>query len=329
MKKMCLKIRHGLHIFFYTLFVLLYCDAPHENPLDPLNKNTSLAVIEGLVIGVSVPSRPVPNVTVNWSPGGRFAVTDGNGHFQIANLKPENGLLQFTKPGYLSDSLFIQWNSRKSVTVQKQLNACPVLDSLRIYSEVLYQYPDLQTGKVIIQAGITDTDLDIDSVYVNNPYLDVASPLKYNLDSKMYEQAFKLNDLNVNSIEDVVGYDFDIVVRDRFSHFIHVGKGAVKRVMPEVEFQSPSNYQEVTGAPRLRWKAFRSGFLFTFTIQVYKYEFMPEIIWQKTGIPADSVSYTVDSRLPVNNYFWVIWCVDEFYNQSRSKPASFKVSDNN
>ncbi len=309
-----------------TLFVLLNCDAPHENPLDPLNKNTSLAVIEGTVLGITVPGEPVPGVTVSWSTGGRFDVTDENGRFQLANLKPEDGLLKFAKPGYLGDSLMVRWDGKNTVNVQKQLNACPVLAGLRIYSEVLYQYPDLQTGKVVIHTRITDKDHDIDSVYVENPYLNVTAPLEYNIVTKMYERAFKLNELNVRSIEDVVGYDFDVIVRDRFSHRVKVGSDGVKRVMPEVEFQSPSNYQDVDGFPHLRWKPFRSGFHFTFTVQVFKYEFMPEIIWQKTNIPADSLSCTVDSRLPNNDYFWVIWCVDEFDNQSRSKPASFRVT---
>ncbi len=173
---------------------------------------------------------------------------------------------------------------------------------------------------------ITDRDNDIDSVYVENLPLGIKKYLQFNVDERLYEKTWNLYDLNIQSAEQVVGHDFEIFVRDRFGHVISVGRDNVRRIIhEEVKFKSPSSYEVVSATPRLEWFHFDPGFPFQFDVEVYTDEISPERIWVKRGISADSTAVTVDASLPDNDYFWVIWCVDEFHNRSRSKPATFTV----
>lgn len=313
-------------LFLTWLLLLVACDAPRRNPYDPANPDSPFGALTGHVKTLSVPHRPVANVSVRWQNGNRFLSTDATGSFRIANLRPDNGWLYFEKENYLPDSVYVEWNDDKNVSVEVFLNARPSLDSVTSYSIVLNRYPDWQYYQAIIQARISDKDNDMDSVYIRNSYNNIRKPLIYNVSAGHYEGTFTVYDLNLKSIDEIVGHDFDIFVKDKFGHTIRVGEAGIKRVIhQEVQFKSPANYQQVSRTPELTWKAFDPGFPFYFTLQVYTDEISPQLVWEKTNIPSANTAYTVDTELPVNDYFWVIWCVDEFQNRSRSKPASFTV----
>ncbi|MGH7599760.1 MAG: hypothetical protein ACREOI_25685, partial [bacterium] len=96
-----------------------------------------------------------------------------------------------------------------------------------------------------------------------------------------------------------------------------------KRVIQdEIEFESPAGDQVVSSMPTFTWKRFRPGFPFTFTLEIFTFE---GLVFQKNALPAENISYTIETPLAPGEYLWVVWCVDEFQNRSRSKPASFIV----
>jgi hypothetical protein len=307
----------------------LHCDAPRNNPLDPKNSNSTYAGLEGVVQTLSIPNLPIPQVKVFWKNDGRMVETSDDGRFAIRDLAAVDGWLLFSKDGYLADSLLVSWQNRKSVTVQMMLNALPRLNSLAIYSVILHRYPSLQTSQMIVQARVSDSDGDLDSVTVECTSLRFKRLLAYNVDSGSYEKTITTYDLGVKSLDQVVGASFEIKVRDKFSHRFLLGADCVKRIIrQEVEFDSPSGYQIVPLAPTLRWKDFAPGFDFEFRIEIFTDEISPQMVWEKSGISPDSTSFTVDRILPEGDYFWVIWCIDEYQNRSRSKPASFTVESN-
>jgi len=319
-----------LHIFLslslLSILFQIYCDAPRYNPLDPKNPSSAFRSISGRVLTITTPANPIANVTVYWQNNDRMVFTDDNGYFNINDVLPQNGWLLLSRDGYLSDSVEVIWTDNQNVNVQILLNAKPHLDSLVIYSEIRNMWPDRKTPTVIIIAEITDTDNDIDSVYVVNSNLKIKQYLKYNVDDRLYEKTLSIYSLNVNSIEQAVGHDFEVKVVDRFSHIITVGSERVQRIIhDEVKFASPSSYDIVPATPQLQWQSFNPGFKFTFFIEIFTNEIISEKVWEMGAIPSDRTDLTVGRTLPSGDYFWVIWCVDEFYNRSRSKPASFTV----
>jgi len=326
-----MKIKSRQSVIFLLLLVsslYLYCDAPRNNPLDPKNPKNSFGSITGYVHTITNPGEPIQDVSVYWQNEDRLVFTNSNGFFSIENIQPLDGNLLFSRQGFFQDSVAVIWAGKKNFAVQVLLNAKPILDSLAVYSVILNRHPNLKTQQIVIKSKITDPDgdRDIDSVYVENSYLNIKSHLKYNVDDRLYERTFSPYDLHVNSLEKVVGYDFTIKVVDKNSRNIKVGVERVQRVIhEEIKYDSPANYQMVSATPKLRWHNFNPGFEFTFMIQIFTGEFIVEKVWEKTGIPSNRTDFTVDINLGRNDYFWIIWCVDEFQNRASSKPASFTV----
>jgi hypothetical protein len=96
-------------------------------------------------------------------------------------------------------------------------------------------------------------------------------------------------------------------------------------IRQEVVFISPSGNEVTSSQPDLTWQPYTPGFDFYLQLQIFTSEIIPQLVWGRNQVSADSVSYTVDQELPPGEYFWVIWAVDDFGNRTRSKPASFRV----
>ncbi len=135
-----------------------------------------------------------------------------------------------------------------------------------------------------------------------------------------------LYELQISETEAIIGHPFEISVKDIFNRKSIIGAGDVQRVMrEEVIFISPSGNETTPAQPVLNWQEYQAGFIFTLQLQVFKADIIPELVWEKIQLAAETVTCTVDQVLPAGEYFWVIWAVDEFGNRTRSKPASFKV----
>jgi hypothetical protein len=302
------------------------CDAPRNNPLDPKNPDNSYYVIQGEVKTLSLPTQPVENVTVFCAAQALQTMTNAAGDFFLEILTAQDGWLHFNKSGYLPDSTYITWGQRRKIEIEKFLNSLPQLDSLLVYSVILNRYPTLQTEQIVVQGKISDRDNDIDSVRVAIDVISSTQPLAYNIIDKWYAYTFSVYDLGIAKVEQLVGYKFEIYVKDIFEHDINIGLGMVERIIRnEPLFQSPSGNEVTSSSPMLTWERFDPGFTFTYMVQIYTAEITPQLIWEWNKLDAEQTSYTVDIVLPPDEYFWVIWAIDEFGNRARSKPASFRV----
>jgi hypothetical protein len=299
------------------------CNAPRDNPFDPQNPRSPYVALEGHVQTQSLPRTALTGAAMFWKNGNRLLQTDAQGYFRFENLMPENDWLHIEKSGYKKDSVFVLWDGNKQIALDIFLNAMPVMENLQLATEILHQYFSNQEARLVVKAGISDRDNDIDSVFIKSENFGLRKALDYDVDDKSYIATLKLFDLKVNDLEELIGEDFPIVVKDRAADEIVVGKSGVKRVIQnEIEFESPAGDQQVSSTPTFTWKRFRPGFPFTFTLEIFTFE---GLAFQKSGLPAESISYTMETPLAPGEYLWVVWCVDEFQNRSRSKPASFIV----
>ncbi|NCS89072.1 MAG: hypothetical protein AUK34_05060 [Ignavibacteria bacterium CG2_30_36_16] len=315
---------------FLTLFATaaVTCNAPRTNPLDPLNPDKPFTSIEGLVKTISFPNAPISNVKIYWQNDNLLSSTNAEGQFTINNIRPINGWLVFRNEKFVTDSVFIQWDSQKGKTVSVFLNAKPVLDSLEFYSIVLNRFQYSQTADLFIRARISDIDgvNDIDSVYVQNTFLNFFKILTYNVNTHFYETKITLSELTLFSIDEIIGKNFEIIVRDLDARFFTVGSSNIKRIIKqEIEISSPSNHQSVSSPFVLSWKRFTPGFSFKYLLQISTDTTPPEVVWQVENVSPDSISYLVNQALNPGEYFWTIWAIDEFKNRARSKPATFNL----
>jgi len=318
-----MKIFRSLLIILICLGIYS-CEAPRSNPLDPQNPAYQLVRLEGIVTGPH--NVKLAGVSVYWKNQNIFVQTDANGNFSMDRLSAQNGMLYFTKAGYNNDSLFINWGSQKDYHVSEVMNSLPNLDSLVVYSIVQNYWPDGQIYGLTVQAAVSDQENDIDSVFVQSVPMNIYKNLVYNPLTRFYE--LTLSNISLDILEQTIGRNFEIIVKDYSGRKLNIGYSSIRRIIKdEVTFISPANSNTTGSNPTFIWSRFKPGYNFTYMIEVYSNPTNnpSEFIYNKDNISSDSVSFTMTNTLTTGSYYWVIWCVDEFKNRSRSKPATFVV----
>jgi hypothetical protein len=316
----------SLILGFLSLIISAGCDAPRHNPLDPENPENIYRRLSGHVQTFSLPRDDLENVAVQWQVNGSSIFTNSNGVYNLETTDARDEWLFFEKTGFFSDSVFIVWNSQRTVINDVYLNSRPSLDSLRFYSVIINRYPSLHTEQAVFESWISDPDNDIDTVSANITPSPVLFTLNYNPALKAYERTFSPFDLDVDHLEECVGYPAAVRVRDAFAHVSLFDVSNLTRVIrDEVHFRSPSGNEGTGPEPILSWDIFSVPFEFTYTIEIFTAEITPELKWRKEGIDMFETNIQVDLSLPDGPYYWVIWAIDLFGNRTRSKPASFTV----
>jgi hypothetical protein len=285
--------------------------------------------LQGHVKTTRVPPLAISGVKVTWKAAQQFTFTDAQGYYKFEEVSPDAGQLFFEKEGYKSFTENIVWSENSVVTTDVFLNANPRLDSLTLYSIVEHNYGPRIVEQLNVFAYLDDEEDDIMSVFLQCSPLDINAELSYNVQHKRFERSFSVIDLNINSMREVVGHDFSLMVLDDYDELYDLGAERIERVIiDEVEVDSPKNSDEVGNPVALQWQYFNPGFPFSYNIEVYTDDdFTQELVWHKEGVPSDSLSIIVDETLEPKEYVWMIWCVDEFSNRSRSKPGSFSVAE--
>lgn len=332
-----MKIKPSIFTFFgavrpaaLLLFPLMFlsCEAPRSNPIDPMNGiNSNLASLEGTVKTLSVPYTPLEGVQVLWEPGNVYLQTDEDGKFLFQNIQPVDGLLFIEKEGFLSDTVQVLWNDTKKISKDINLNKLPELDSISVNTVIINQSAPEINHQLYITAKIKDSDNDIDSVQVRSDFFNVEKTMDYDVDAKSYKINFVLSELKINDLEEATGHEFTIIVNDIFGNRFILGSEKVSRVIKnQVNLISPSGGNVVDSLPELKWDRFSPGYSFNYTVEIYTNDLADaQLVNRLSGISKDSTSVKINQPLPSNEYYWVLWVIDEFSNRSRSKPATFVV----
>ncbi len=316
-----------LKISIMLFLGLVSCEAPRLNPLDPENPNNPIAVIEGTVKTVKLPRIPIPDVTVSWEQANIVINTDSEGNFRFNSLERKNGWLYFQKEGYSRDSSFVDWNSSSKIVVESFLNSIPKIDSLVFSSTTRNRFPDIQEFDLTFKARISDDENDIDSVFIKNDELEFIELLNFNSSTRFYELFIPNDNLEFSSIEQVIGKEFDIIVKDNLGEEFLIGRSNIKRIIKDVlEVQSPVDGQLVSVPFTLRWIRFEPGFDFSYKLEIFTDDILQILVWDVDNISMNEVSHEVTSQLTPGEYFWIIWCIDEFGNIGSSRPATFQVN---
>lgn len=308
------------------IFGITNCNAPRNNPLDPENPDNKIANIEGFIRTVKVPQIPIGDVKVFCVNEGLVTKTNRDGYFSFNNINRRDGWIVVEKENYSTDSLFIEFDNQKKVSTDFFLNSVPKIVDLQFYSITVNSFPNKQKYNLEVRANITDDENDIDSVFIQLPELGTNKKLLYNASTKYYLSSISLDDLNLISIDAVIGKDFSINVFDSSEKEFLIGYTNIKRIIKQaIETTSPSGRDTVfSQTPILKWKRFTPGFDYKYLLQIYTDETPANLVWEKE-ISSTEIEHLINSNLSSGDYFWVIWAIDEFENRTRSKPASFII----
>ncbi|MGE5409804.1 MAG: hypothetical protein ACM3MI_02505 [Clostridiales bacterium] len=314
-------------IFFSTLLCLSSsCDAPHSNPFDPENPEGLYSKLEGYAKSITPPYLPLQGVRVSISGKSNiYTETAPTGYFSFLNLERISGTLIFQKDGYLTDTLKVQWNEKREISVECFLKKIPSLDSLSVFSVVENHYENWNFYKLSINARINDFGSnDIDSLIAYNDELNFRQVLFYNPEKRLYEKTVTYK--NQEDIEKFIGKKIMISAIGRTGGIYQLGSSFLKRIITqEVVLESPANSEQTSRIPVFTWRSVSPGFKFTYSIQVFANTIPPQLSAEAYNIPADQNSYSFKDQLEPGEYFWFTYCTDEFLNAGQSKPATFTV----
>jgi len=287
----------------------------------------NVANLKGSVRTESIPRVPISNVKVFWKNNNMLVETNSLGIYSFNNLPQSNGWLFFEKDGYAPDSVYVTFDGRNTVELgERNLNANPDMKELLVYTIVQNRHSGLPIIRLIIQTSLTDAEGDIDSVFVNCKPLNFSKLLEYNPANRYYEGKYLSAELNLISLDEAIGQNFEIKVKDRFNRIFNVGGTNIKRIIrQEVIPESPINKSVVGSKPILRWSRFQPGYNFYYHIQIFTDEVSPILIWQKNNISKEDIEIVADINIPPGEYYWLISSIDDFGNTGISKPATFVV----
>lgn len=323
------KIALWVLVAILPLIFIQHCEAPRNNPLDPANPRTSVSQISGQVLSAQVPTNPVSNVNVYWDIDKVYTTTNAKGEFSLINITPQNGNLRFVKSGFLSDTLQVIWKGASNAqSFSINLNAAPQLANLKVYTVVKNLQGDISPQtELVVKAQISDSDNDIDHVYIRNDYLNLNHKLKYNLNDQVYQESFNYPDLPL--LQKNIGHKLDVYVKDRSNHTICVGGDkAVRIITDKFSLVYPSSYQTISpDSLKLKWNKYNPGFNYTWAVEIYVDDKPAYVVWDKYDLAANDTCCIVDQYLADKDYFWMVWCIDEFQNRARSKPISFTIKE--
>lgn len=306
--------------------LIFSCDAPRDNILDPNNSDNQIFTIQGRVITTRIPATGLNNVSIYFQNANLYTNTDKNGYFKIVAVSLKDGWLYFDKSGYFSDSIFVEWGSDKTKNLLSNLNSIQLISDLSFYSITINRIGTEPIYRIGIKLQIIDEENDADSIFLTNNELKFSKLLNYNSSQSQYESIFNLNELGIKPVGDLIGKDFIIRVKDKYLRDFNIGTASIKRIIYQViQLREPIDYQVVPPTQLFKWTRFEPGFQFYYKIEIYTNEVNPELVHEVDNIPSNEIQYQSTKTLDSGEYFWVMWCIDEFGNQSQSKPASFVV----
>lgn len=300
------------------------CEAPRKNPLDPQNPDSPFGIIEGLLVNNT--SDRLENVTVSWRKGSLSVKSDQEGRFYIGNIPLTAGYLRYERSDYHADSTWVEWGSSQKHSLFQILDKIPTLQNLQMFSSVINKHPAEQEFQVTISAEISDMDSEIESVTWQVPAL-AESGLLDEAGDDVFHSTFQPDLPN----EAIVGNDIVLIVKNEGGRETEVGRSVIRRVIKQsVDGVSPAS-GEITGCrPQFVWQRFSPVFEFTYRLEVYREVPFDEPVLVRTisDLSPDLTTVQVQSNLPApGSHFWVIWVVDNFNNQARSRPLTFEVRD--
>ncbi len=328
------------HVYLIVfLFLILHCgpDAPHDNPLDPLNPSAQFN-IRGQVFTYYPPFVGIPEVSLILLPENRLTNSNANGEFLFTGLKRGNYQLVATAKGLLEDTLALTLKADTLVTFH--LDALPVFDTLKVTSHRVGRFfPPEDLLFLEFKATVNDPDgaNDISTLLLQIPALqvtDTIAPVQI-LNTRQVSGTInrQATDFNISSIEALIGKPIYFIARDQPGGTTQSAPQFLFRVIPRIPTViSPAGLVSIPlDSTRIlfQWEPVQLEFPFTFEIEIYRLDLgVGTLVSRVTDIPETTTELYLTNPGTVGNYFWVLYIVDEFQNTSRSREGAFRIINN-
>ena len=209
----------------------------------------------------------------------------------------------------------------------------PIIIHLEFYSCVIYR--EIKSLELIANVKINDSRHPVSLLFIDSPLLIRRITLDYLTDEQMYTCKITNEQLRTHTPDKVIGLPFDLGFIDQKQNEAILDHIEIKRIIKEeVNLLNPIGGDTVSSEPLLEWVSDFDNIvnvnekkelekMYHFFVEVLTEEMVQ--VWGKDSLSINNNSIQVDQSLSAGIYKWVIWIIDTFNNQSRSKMKTFVV----
>jgi hypothetical protein len=315
----------GSVVSVLAVMLLVACNAPHDNPLDPaLGGNLEGRILNRRATGIAGAVIALPEE-------GRFCHTDSSGDFVLSGLPEGTFVLSIDAHGYAPETAAMEFRKGRIDTLTRYLNGLPYFTDCRVTSHVYGQgWPPepLYFFRLTASAADIDGDADIDSVWAELPELEISERLTFDPEEEHFSATLWSNSVPGQNPETMVGQNVEFNVVDNEGAMGIGPECSLSRIiyeLPTAVFPA-GGVDTVRTDTTLVWNRFRPGFLVTYKGEVVRIEgggSAGVVLSFETGEPTDTTFWLDASKLPTGDYYWTIEAIDGFGNSSRSQEERF------
>lgn len=324
------------------LAVLAGClgDAPHDNPLDPLSPGyRGESVVAGRVTGLYPPFDGRGGLRVRVTPldaptaAERSVTTAPDGFFRVDGLPVGTYAVRAEGDGVAAafDTVAVAVGADASVNLR--VDALPVVttQSARTVHIERWVAPE-SVFRLEVEATATDPDraADLVGAALVADGLGLRMALTETAPGR-FAATLDAAALPGGRVQSLLGQALRIEAVDLAGN---VGVGPPLALVRVIEQTPLALRPQVNDAPptpnppTLEWRPEDSlPFAFTYRVDVSFVDAadVPNLVYERDGIPSTVVAHTLPDALPPGQYQWTVWVVDAAGNRSRSKPAGFRL----
>lgn len=317
-------MKTSLKLFGAILALLIsgcFSDAPRDNPVESANGVTISGKVEKFY-----ETTGLAGAMIRLKPGNLLTLSDGAGNFRLQNVPPGSYTVVCSLEGFRSDSLVT--NLQSDGVVNFKLDGLPFFTNISLTTHHISRFfpPDDDFFvRLEVTADDRDNSGDVQLVRYQIPALGFSDTLlQISPQTQTYAGQANLRDLGITALEQLTGKAFIVYVEDVPGASSASAPQFITRIISTTpQTQSPGG--TVTPPFDFRWMTVQEPYPFTFTIEIFLINFAGVPVDRIEGIPGNSSLYSYTRSLDPDDYFWVIYIVDEFGNRSRSRQRSFTI----
>lgn len=322
------SMRLSYHLFG-LLFALVYLtgcteNAPRTNPLDP-----ALGIRLDGVVQRSSNGEAIAQALLTVQPGERGTITNAAGEFSFSEtFDPGTYMLICTKPLFAPDTMMLDLQSSKNA--QFELNELPLVLDATVTSR--YEARFLPPNRVFLEFNVHGSDQDrpgsLISADAELPTLSWAGSL-IEVEASTNQLFFSrhvANDFGVTDLESMIGLPVHFTVKDAEGGKSSSYQNQLARIITRLP--RPLEPSGTATMPfDFVWEPLKLPFEYTWTIEIYLnvgINLPPVDVIEGISSAQDRIAYN-NSELNAQDYFWVLYIVDEFGNRSRSYETTLEI----
>lgn len=306
-------------------------EVEHSNPLDPNAPGfDSVGTISGQTTRYYPPFTAVQDADVQL--GGHAVRSDEDGRFVFRNVPAGEYFLSAKADGFKSPVDTVTVALGTSVDeLSVRLDGLPVILYTAVRSvRISRWFPTEDLFMLDVVAIVEDPDgiSDIDSVWFEIPAQGFESGLDDARVAGRFEDDLNVADLSVESLYALQGSEFLLFAQDQVGFVVESDPTHIFRVIDytPVAVEPQGQITLLDNTPTLSWEDAALPYPYTYQLDVFRDQANVQTrVDQITDIPADQLSYELETPLPAGTYFWTVWVVDQHGNRSRSKEAGFII----